>query len=202
MVLRHLTARAREYYASKRRISQIVRATKIVIGAGGTSFADWCSVEQKDLDVTNVSDFSKYWKPGSREAFLAEHVWEHLTTEQGRIGLKNCHDFLKINGHLRIAVPDGYFPDQNYIDYVKPGGHGAGADDHKVLYTIDTLVPLIESVGFAAKPLEYFNDQGVFVSEPFNATDGYIDRCRENDPRNVKGILKYTSLIIDAVKIS
>ncbi len=191
----------RHYLAKRQRYKELIRASRIVIGAGGTSFPGWTSVELNDLDLTKRRDFLKYWKPASRQAFLAEHVWEHLSIEHGRIGLKNCFEFLQPGGHLRIAVPDGYFPDQSYIDYVKPGGFGAGADDHKVLYNIDTIVPVIESAGFEVRPLEHFTQEGKFVATPFDSDDGYIDRCRANDPRNTEGILRYTSLIVDAIKI-
>jgi len=52
---------------------------------------------------------------------------------------KNAFDFLRIGGTLRIAVPDGCHPDPNYIEHVRPGGTGAGADDHQFLYTYKTI---------------------------------------------------------------
>jgi predicted SAM-dependent methyltransferase len=57
-------------------------------------------------------------------AILAEHVWEHLTFEEGVQAAKNCYKYLKPGGYVRCAVPDGYFPDEEYQNIVKIGGPG------------------------------------------------------------------------------
>ena len=69
------------------------------------------------------------------DAILAEHVWEHLDCFAAIVAAQNCFKYLKPGGYIRVAVPDGWHPDKDYIDYVKPGGWGAGSDDHHVLYT-------------------------------------------------------------------
>ena len=56
----------------------------------------------------------------------------------------NCYEFLRPGGRLRIAVPDGFHPEPGYIEYVRPGGTGIGADDHKVLYNYQSLRKLLE----------------------------------------------------------
>ena len=131
---------------------------------------------------------------------MAEHVWEHLIIEDAKIGLENCYKYLKKGGRFRIAVPDGFHPDPDYINYVKPGGHGAGADDHKVLYNYKSFGKCLEESGFRVNLLEYFDEQGNFHYQEWDPEDGMIKRSKRFDKRNKDGKLNYTSLIIDGIK--
>lgn len=45
---------------------------------------------------------------------LAEHVWEHMTYEEGCQAAKNCYDYLADGGYLRVAVPDRNFRNEWY----------------------------------------------------------------------------------------
>ena len=113
---------------------------------------------------------------------------------------KNCLDYLKPGGKLRIAVPDGFHPSKNYIDKVRPGGIGAGAKDHKILFNYKILKNELENAGFKVDLLEYWDDSGNFNFLNWSIEDGYIERSKNNDPRNNKQKLNYTSLIVDAIK--
>lgn len=196
-------------FASKRKASRNILKDKmakmgmkkIIVGASGTGMDGWVSTDQGDLNLLKLSDWEFYFKKNDLDALLAEHVWEHLSQQDGAIAAKNIYQFMKKGGYARIAVPDGYFPDQEYINYVKPGGHGAGSDDHKVLYTIDTLTNVFESVGFKVRPLEYFDNKGQFHFKAWSPDDGMISRSQRFDDRNTNGQLKYTSIIIDAIKL-
>ena len=79
---------------------------------------------------------------------LAEHVWEHINPDDAIVALKYCHHFMARGAILRIAVPDGNHPDKKYIDWVRPGGNGPGADDHRILYTIDKMKVLAKKNQF------------------------------------------------------
>ena len=95
-----------------------------------------------DIDMLNVvkeEDWLKYFKPSSISTILAEHVFEHLNESDTGAAIRNIYHFLRPGGIFRIAVPDGFHISAKYIDYVKPGGSGAGAADHKILYTYKTL---------------------------------------------------------------
>jgi len=127
-------------------------------------------------------------------------VWEHLTADDARRAQRNAHTFLKPGGHLRLAVPDGRHPDPAYLERVRPGGTGPGADDHKVLYTVETLSRSLEAAGFEVRPLEYWDARGEFQFCDWSTADGKIVRSRRFDPRNATGTLAYTSLIVDAIK--
>lgn len=131
---------------------------------------------------------------------LAEHVWEHLTLKEASIAFKYCFKYLKHGGYFRIAVPDGYHVDKDYIDYVKVRGTGPGSDDHKVLYTIEVLQKMLEDAGFTVKPLEYFNKNGEFIFNEWSTDQGKIHRSMRFDSRNQGSTLSYTSLIVDAYK--
>jgi predicted SAM-dependent methyltransferase len=173
---------------------------KLVVGASKIKYPGWILTEIDFLNILRDEDWAYSFKTNSIDAILAEHVWEHLTRAEGLTGAKNCFKYLKPGGYLRIAVPDGNHPDKNYIDYVKPGGTGAGADDHKELYTFNTLKKMLEEAGFQVKPLEWFDDKGEFHFESWDPEDGMITRSSRFDERNARGELKYTSLIIDACK--
>jgi len=174
---------------------------KIVIGSGQRFTESWIPSEAHFLDLLEPKTWLKYFQKGQIDALLAEHVWEHLTPEQGKVAANTCNLFLKKGGRLRVAVPDGFHPDPEYINYVKPGGHGYGADDHKVLYNYNSFSSLFSDCGFKVETLEYFDENGEFHSKNWSNEDGYIYRSIRYDERNNDGNPNYTSLIIDAIKI-
>lgn len=175
-------------------------AQKIVIGAGGISAPGWFATDTDTLDVVDRANFLRYWEPNSIEAFVSEHVWEHLTESEAMQATANCYEFLRPGGHLRIAVPDGFHPEPSYIEYVRPGGTGIGAYDHKVLYTYQSVRHLLETAGFLVCFLEYWDEHGNFHFREWSSEGGHIRRSKQYDPRNQNGSLTYTSLIVDAIK--
>lgn len=183
----------------KKEISKVGKPIKLIIGGGGIGFAGWLSSEIRQLNILDAKD----WRMVKRKKIshiLAEHVWEHLTLEDGRVANGYCYKYLAKGGRLRIAVPDGFFPNQSYIDYVKPGGSGAGADDHKVLYNYKLLKEELQKLGFRVELLEYWDEDGFFHAVNWRPEDGMIRRSKRFDQRNADGHLRYTSLIVDAIK--
>jgi len=152
------------------------------------------------LNIVVEKDWERYFQRDSVDALLAEHVWEHLTYEEGRTAAQLCFAFLRPGGRLRIAVPDGMHPDPDYIKAVKPMGSGPGSEDHKVLYTWKSLTSVLDSVGFVTRPLEYFDDRGNFIAAEWDPEGGMITRSARFDTRNRDGILHYTSIVFDALK--
>jgi len=175
-------------------------AKRIIVGSEGDKFEGWVTTERDVLDLLLVADWHQFFIKNSLDAILAEHVWEHLTPKEGVVAAKNCFDFLKPGGHIRIAVPDGYHPEADYVQQVKPGGSGAGADDHKVLYTHKSLSKIFISVGFEVSLLEYFDENGEFIEEEWSTSEGFIERSKHFDSRNTSDSLNYTSIILDAIK--
>ncbi|MBZ0319444.1 MAG: hypothetical protein K8L91_23740 [Anaerolineae bacterium] len=176
----------------------------MVIGANRKPRSGWILTEIYNLDILNERDWKRNFTEEGVDALLAEHVWEHLTIDEGIAAARFCFQYLKPGGYLRVAVPDGYFPSTDYIDYVRPGGFGPSADDHKILYTHDTFGNVFKSAGFKVELLEYWDEHGQFHSSDWDADGGTITRsnrfakhtfrCHNGEEH------KYTSIILDAKK--
>ncbi|HEV7347085.1 hypothetical protein [Telluribacter sp.] len=173
---------------------------KVVIGSGYTSFSGWIHTDIETLNILKADDWRQYFRESSISRILAEHVWEHFTEADGKTAFVNCHTFLKPGGFLRVAVPDGFHPDEEYINKVKPGGTGEGADDHKILYNYRLMTEFLEGIGYKVRLVEYFDEQGKFHKNDWLPEDGLIRRSADHDQRNQGGKLVYTSLIVDAIK--
>jgi len=190
------------HYRQRRALKSLAhgKLKRIVIGSSGTRIDGWVSTDQEVLNLLEKESWATFIERDSLDAILAEHVWEHLHPHEAVIAAMTCYTFLKPGGYLRVAVPDGFHPEKSYIDAVRPGGTGAGADDHKVLYTITSFRDLFISAGFDVRPLEYFDEHGQFHCSDWNPSDGVIRRSKRFDSRNSPERLAYTSIILDAVK--
>jgi predicted SAM-dependent methyltransferase len=193
---------------------------RVVLGAWRRFDAGWIPTEREFLDLTNPAHWERAFEPGSVDAMLAEHVWEHLSPEEGLAAARTCFKYLKPGGTLRIAVPDGLHPDPAYIDLVKADAGGevptygptGNAQNHKALYTYSTLRDLFERAGFRVVLYEYFDEAGVFHCQDWDPQAGTIWRSKRFDPRNETGplasvypgtlddYLSFSSLVLDAVK--
>jgi predicted SAM-dependent methyltransferase len=134
---------------------------------------------------------------------LAEHVWEHMTEEDGINAAKNCYDFLKCGGYLGCAVPDINFRNNAYQQMVQVGGPGPidhPAYSHKIVYDYKSLKHVFEKVGFDVELLEYCDEDGKFHYKYWNESDGKIGRSFRFDTRNSIEKLGMVSIIIDAKK--
>lgn len=174
---------------------------KVIIGASKTYQLGWIATNQFFLDLLKKEDWIRLFGSKKIQSIVAEHVWEHLTYDEGVIAARHCYEYLEKGGRLRIAIPDGNHPNPYYINWVRPNGVGAAAEDHKELYTFQLLGQMLKDAGFKKiEKLEYFDDEGNFHVTNWNEEDGYIKRSRKNDPRNWKGTTIYSSLILDAIK--
>ncbi len=170
---------------------------KIIVGAGPTKYKGWFSTDIATLDVTNEDHFKKYFKKKKINKILAEHVLEHLTEIDLGLMIKNFYKYSSDDVNIRIAVPDGLHKDRNYINTVKPGGTGEGADDHKHLFTYHSLSEFFEEEKFKPVLVEYWDEGRNFHPGYSNDENGYVLRSFKNDKRNINGTPEYTSLIID-----
>jgi predicted SAM-dependent methyltransferase len=205
-VLNSVARRLFKYIKAKRgsyRLKNLVKKggpLKLVIGAEGKHDPGWIDTESEFLNLLNPEHWQTHFPKGSIDAMLAEHVWEHLTIDEGLLAAKLCFEYLKPGRHLRVAVPDGFHPSEEYINNVKPGGIGRSADDHKVLYNYVTFSAVFEKAGFRVNLLEHFDSDGGFHFVDWSPEDGRIKRSKRFDQRNKDGELHYTSLILDAWK--
>ncbi len=189
--------RKKEFKAALREATEL----NLVVGSSGVYQVGWIPSEWHFLNLLVEEDWHKYFKENSIRAILAEHVWEHLTQEQGKKAASICYKFLKKPGTLRIAVPDGYHSSREYIEFVKVGGSGRGAHDHKILFNYKSLGNLLSASGFSIDTLEYFDENGNFHSKEWSDSKGLVHRSKKAGYVDVDGISNYTSLIIDAKKI-
>ena len=176
---------------------------RIIIGAGKTEFEGWISTQQEELNLLHREDFDRLFGNQRPIAFLADHVWEHMTLEEGLTAAQNCYDYLSGGGYIRVAVPDANFKNEWYQNMVKIGGNGDPnhpAFTHKIVYDYKTLCTVFEKAGFVVDLLEYCDENGTFHYKYWNETDGKIGRSLRFDTRNKDGKLGMVSIIIDAKK--
>jgi predicted SAM-dependent methyltransferase len=188
--------RKRQQWKLRKQIST-TSPLRVVLGAGSIHLQGWVKTDKEILDVRSREDWSAVFEPCSIDALLSEHMFEHLTEDEARSALRECHRHLKPNGLFRLAVPDGYRRDPKYVREVSPPNDG-----HKVLYNIDTLTLLLQSAGFITTPLEYFDAQEQFHAVPWDQNEGMIHRSVRFDAQQEfqRDGLFYTSLIVDARK--
>lgn len=180
---------------------ELYNELKIIVGAANTFQRGWIATNKSYLDLLVKEDWNQLFNSKRVKTIVAEHVWEHLTYSEGVIAARHCFEQLEVGGRLRIAVPDGNHTNPYYIQWVKQNGYGYASDDHKELYTYETLEKMLKEAGFTMiSILEYFDNEGHFHMANWNSEDGFIKRSKENDPRNWRGNNVYSSLIIDAIK--
>jgi predicted SAM-dependent methyltransferase len=174
---------------------------KLNIGSANINYDNtWIATDINTLNVLKESDWEKNLLLFKAKILMAEHVWEHLWEYEIKLANANCYKYLKKGGKLRLAVPDGFFPNKEYIEYVRPRGNGFGSEDHKILFNYKTMQKYLVEAGFKVNLLEYWDEFGVFHYHDWDPIDGFIMRSSKNDKRNENGVLKYTSLIVDAIK--
>ena len=176
---------------------------KIIIGAGQQAYPGWIATQREQLDLLNRDDWAASLGLRRADALLCEHVWEHLTEEQGRAAARTCFEFLRPGGYLRVAVPDGNFPNAEYQRMAQVGGPGPAdhpAADHKIVYEYRRFSRVFASAGFVVDLLEYCDERGRFHYNHWNPEAGPIYRSLRSDHRNQGGQLGFVSLILDAHK--
>jgi predicted SAM-dependent methyltransferase len=176
------------------------KSINLIVGSGGTKYPGWFATDIWTLDVTKRKDFQKYFKQKKINKILAEHVLEHLSDNALELMVKNFYDFSSEDINIRIAVPDGFHNDEKYIDFVKPGGSGPGADDHKNLFNYISLSNIFSKNGFKTHHIEYWDENGEFHQGYKNDEFGFVMRSFINDKRNSQGVPVFTSLILDFKK--
>lgn len=181
---------------------------RVIIGAGEQRWPGWVATQRNELDLLDETSFLRFFGTTRADAFLCEHTWEHLTVDDGIEAARICRSFLTDGGRLRVAVPDGRFPDDEYQRTVQVGGPGPDdhpAADHKVVYTAETFVEVFRRAGFRVELLEWWDLAGRFQVRDWDPADGPIYRSslldhRNEDYRTVQGKPGFTSLILDAFK--
>ena len=176
---------------------------RIMIGPGEQHWDGWIPTQKDELDLIRPKEWEASFHSHLVDAFLCEHVWEHLTEMEGREAARLCFKYLKPGGYLRCAVPDANFPNLEYQQKVQIGGPGPKehpAADHKIVYDYRLFVDIFTSAGFIVDLLEYCDEQGRFHFHQWSLEDGPIYRSLLLDQRNREGKINSVSLILDAKK--
>lgn len=176
------------------------KVKNIVIGSGHTHLRGWISTEVTFLDITLDDDWARFFNPGTIDRVLSEHVFEHIKLQELQQGLANIYRYLKVGGRIRIAVPDGFNPSKLYIKHVEIGGIGPGADDHQNLFNYQVLSGLLQDAGFIVELVEYYDENGQFVTNQWDVQDGFISRSSKFGTPNKSFDSSHLSLIIDGIK--
>jgi predicted SAM-dependent methyltransferase len=195
----HLKSEVKRRCAAHDTLRVVVGAGQLwpVVGAPNTNYTGWLMTDVGSLNVLDSEDWNYIFPAKSIDRILAEHVFEHLTEDQFRAFLRIVRGFLSPQGFVRVAVPDGFHPDPTYIEHTRPGGSGPGAEDHKILYNYLVFTRILAEENWEHSFLETFDEQGDFHRASWSATDGFVLRSAEYDPRNRECPLSYTSLIVE-----
>ncbi len=190
---------ASRFYRGQRRVRQEIAALKadqqplkVVLGAGRSQYEGWIHTDLPYLNMYDPKAWQRFFEYNSIHRILAEHVVEHITQEHFRQFLTVVRPYLTEQGRIRIAIPDGYHPNPDYIEYVRPGGSGPGCNDHKVLYTVDSLTDELKQADFDYQLLEYYDSHGGFHHYDWDVYDGPVRRIAGYMPE-----LNYSSLFFD-----
>ncbi len=159
----------------------------LILGAALTKQKGWFSTNQEWFDIVQKSDWDRLFnsnKSLSRKRVkrvLAEHVFEHLTLDEMRNAINLIYKNMVYEGSLRIAVPDGNNPNQEYRNHCGINGIGADASDHKQFITFELLRDEVEKIGFKCHLIEGYLKNRKLISTPFNRELGNVIRSRSNE---------------------
>jgi predicted SAM-dependent methyltransferase len=185
---------------------------RIIVGAGEVKRDGWLSLQHADLDIRDARQWAKRFSPASLAAILTEHTLEHLTVAEARAAVRNFWRYLKFDGYVRCAVPDGFHSSPAYLNWVAPNSAGerflanfrVNEPSHKTLWNYRTLSQLFSEAGFAVVVREWFDEARRFHKTDWSIEHGYIRRSHGSAWSMFLGAIvgaPYTSLLMDAVKI-
>jgi predicted SAM-dependent methyltransferase len=152
------------------------RPLQLHLGSSTNRLAGWVNIDLlrpgRRLDL--------YWDlrrglpfPSARvDAIFAEHLFEHLTHDDGSALVRECLRVLRPGGVLRIGVPDldryiaSYLGQDDLIDRVRPGrptraialGETFFLYGHRCMYDFETLERTCIDAGFAAVERSAFGE--------------------------------------------
>ena len=183
----------------------------LILGAALSRQKNWFSTNQEWFDIVQKSHWDRLFnskKSPSRnrvKRVLAEHVFEHLSLDEMRNALNLIYKNMVFGGSLRIAVPDGNNPNQEYINHCGINGIGADASDHKQFITFELLREEAERIGFKCHLIEGYLKNKKLISTPFNHELGDVIRSRSNQaiiyPKEGWDFVDAnSSLIVDCLK--
>jgi len=137
------------------------RPTRLHIGCGQQSIANWINIDNQGLPgVDQVLDVRQRLPFADVASIYAEHFLEHLALDDGLAFLKECRRVLREDGVLRLSTPNldwvlathyrgtASSDEDARIDCLRLNRafHGWG---HRFLYNRPMLLAALRSAGFA-----------------------------------------------------
>ena len=187
----------RYIYSGKIKIKKAITThpspLKIILGSYRDTYDGWISTDLPYFNIFKESDWRFYFKKNSINNLLAEHVLEHLSEKNVEDVLALAHKYLRSGGCFRIAVPDAYNPDPEYLDTVSPTGKIGSWYGHKSVHNYKTFSALAAKKKFEVKILEHFDENGSYFLSTYTDKNGSIARSGKN--ANAE-----KSLIVDCLK--
>jgi predicted SAM-dependent methyltransferase len=117
---------------------------------------------------------------GSVARLHSEDFFEHITTDDSRALLAECHRLLAPGGRLRIGVPDYQNPKDRFCLAL---GRDPNDPKHVTLTNHRWMKDLLAASPFARHRFYHYWDGDRFVREPIDYSLGMIRRTPDNDPR-------------------
>lgn len=180
----------------------------LILGAALTKQKGWFSTNEEWLNIVKQSHWERLFNSKKQRVskVLVEHVFEHLTLEEMRNALNLIYKNMVYGGSLRIAVPDGNNPNEEYRNHCGINGIGADASDHKQFITFELLSNEAEKIGFKCNLIEGYQKNKKLISKSLNRNLGDVIRSRSNkniiQPKDGWGFPDAnSSLIVDCIKV-
>lgn len=192
-------------YFVMKRVASRGEDIRIIVGAAETFQGGWYSTNEQWLDITKKADWLNVFGEKKQVTHIvAEHVFEHLTHAECKNTLTHMAAHMSKGARVRIAVPDGYNPSDEYIRHVGINGIGDDASDHKQLLNSDVLSDLLRDSGFDPILVEGYDSKKTLIQTEFSMDDGYIMRSRAHGVNDNQFVVDFpdshTSLIVDGIK--
>lgn len=178
---------------------------KINMGCGWRNFgSDWVHIDSGDydhLDYSSITNLEQF-EDNSVSLIYASHVVEYFDRQQVPSLLKEWNRVLKVNGILRIAVPNfheisrlysnGSYPLDNFVGLLY-GRMMMGEETiyHKTVYDFKSIKKVLNESGF--KDVKYYDWKNTSHAEFDDHSQAYLPHM---DKEN--GILM--SLNVECVK--
>ena len=162
-----------KFNSKSKNIKIVIGSSAHKVGFSNINYKGWLMTDLPWFDIQDLNKMLKFFSDKKASIILAEHVFEHLDIEEGYKAIKNLKQILCKNGKIRLAVPDGYHSNQDYITLVKP--HGSGGAEHKILYNYKSIKQIFDK-DFEIRYLEYFDERKNFIYNDWqnDYKSGYI----------------------------
>lgn len=176
--------------------AQKTGALKLNIGSGTVEIPGWINLDLPFFDLRNDKLWRSFFNGLQFDRIVMEHVLEHLTQQEVETALSLARKHMGPQSVIRIAVPDKNHPNPKYIEYVKPGGTGAGSHDHKSFWNLNDFEQLCVRLDLQVFPLEHYDSSGQLKMTELDEANGPIFRTARRANKN-HPIEDYSSLIVD-----